>query len=184
MGNFSQTLNRVLHAVIAICLSCMSVFVFSNVVLRYLFNSGITWAEEASRYLFIWLIFLGAIVASRENAHLGVDSLISRLSVKNRRRVFIVNNILLAITMGLCADGAWKLTELTVHQVSAAMRLPLAFVYVSGFICSVSMVAIALNNLYRLITGKVSENELVMTVDSEELLDRAVKEVEKGANKP
>jgi TRAP-type C4-dicarboxylate transport system permease small subunit len=178
--------NRVLHATIAICLSCMAVFVFGNVVLRYVFNSGITWAEEASRYLFIWLIFLGAIVASRENAHLGVDTLVKRLSVKTRRYVFIVNNLLLAVTMGLCADGTWKLTELTINQVSASMRLPLAFVYVSGFVCSVGMVAIALTNLYRLATRKIGESELVMTVDSEEqrFIDHALEETEKGAKKP
>ena len=185
MGQLSQMVNRVLHATIAICLSCMSIFVFGNVVLRYLFNSGITWAEEASRYLFIWLIFLGAIVASRENAHLGVDMLVSRLSVKDRRRVFVVNNLLLAITMGLCADGTWKLTELTVNQVSASMRLPLACVYVSGFICSVGMVAIALNNLYRLVARKMDESELVMTVDSEEqnLVGQALEETGKGEEK-
>jgi TRAP-type C4-dicarboxylate transport system permease small subunit len=176
MDNLSQMVNRVLHAIIAVCLSCMSVFVFGNVVLRYLFNSGITWAEEASRYLFIWLIFLGAIVASRENAHLGVDTLVSRLSVKNRRRVFVVTNLLMAVTMGLCADGMWKLTELTVNQESASMRLPLAYVYASGLICSVGMVAIALNNLYRLATRKVDESELVMTVDSEDILNRAIEE--------
>jgi TRAP-type C4-dicarboxylate transport system permease small subunit len=185
MGSFSQMINRVLHAAIAICLSCMAVFVFGNVVLRYVFNSGITWAEEASRYLFIWLIFLGAIVASRENAHLGVDTLVSRLSVKNRRRVFVVSNLLVAVTMGLCADGTWKLTALTVNQVSASMRLPLAFVYVSGFVCSVGMVAIALSNLYRLIARKVDESELIMTVDSEEqnLTDHAHEKTEEGAKK-
>jgi TRAP-type C4-dicarboxylate transport system permease small subunit len=186
MESFSRMLNRALHAAIAICLSCMAVFVFGNVVLRYVFNSGITWAEEASRYLFIWLIFLGAIVASRENAHLGVDSLVSRLSVKNRRRVFVVNNLLLAVVMGLCADGAWKLTALTVDQVSASMRLPLAFVYVSGFVCSVGMVMIALANLYRLLTRKIDDRELVMTVDSEErnFIDQALEETEEGAKKP
>jgi TRAP-type C4-dicarboxylate transport system permease small subunit len=183
--NFSQMLNRLLHATIAICLSCMSIFVFGNVVLRYFFNSGITWAEEASRYLFIWLIFLGAIVASRENAHLGVDSLVRMLSVVNRRRVFIFNNILLAVTMGLCADGAWKLTLLTMSQTSASMDLPLSYVYVSGFICSVAMALIALFNLYRLLTHKIDDNELIMTVDSEDqkFLDQTHGETEEGAKK-
>ncbi|GHU30931.1 ABC transporter permease [Betaproteobacteria bacterium] len=183
--NFSQMLNRLLHATIAICLSCMSIFVFGNVVLRYFFNSGITWAEEASRYLFIWLIFLGAIVASRENAHLGVDTLVKRLSVNTRRKVFIINNILLAITMGLCADGAWKLTLLTTSQTSASLDLPLAYVYVSGFICSVAMVVIALVNLYRLLTRKINEDELVMSVDSEDVkfIDQAAGETKEGVKK-
>ena len=63
MGRSSRAVNGLLNATIAICLSCMATFVFANVVLRYFFASSITWAEEASRYLFIWLIFMGAIPA-------------------------------------------------------------------------------------------------------------------------
>jgi TRAP-type C4-dicarboxylate transport system permease small subunit len=182
MVNFSRMVNRVFHAIIAICLSCMSIFVFANVILRYFFNSGLTWAEEASRYLFIWLIFLGAIVAFRENAHLGVDTLVRMLSVINRRRVLIFNNLLLVVVMGLCVHGTWELTLLTVDQVSASLRIPLACVYVSGFVCSTGMVLIALNNLYRLIFKDVRENELVMTVDSEDrqFVPEAAGEEEEG----
>lgn len=185
MGRINQALNRLLNATIAVCLSCMATFVFGNVVLRYLFSSAITWAEEASRYLFIWLIFMGAIIAFRENVHLGVDTLVLKLSTTNRRRLFILNNILLAITMGLCADGAWKLVLLTYTQVSASMRLPLAYVYGAGLICSVAMVAIALGNLYRLVTNKVKDDELVMTADSEDIqiVEQALGDNENGAKK-
>ena len=63
-----------LKGVIALCLAVMVVLVFGNVVLRYGFNSGITISEELSRWLLVWLTFLGAIVAVREHAHLGVDT--------------------------------------------------------------------------------------------------------------
>ena len=87
--------------------------------------------------------------------------------------------------MGLCAHGAWQLVLLTTTQVSAALRLPLACVYVAGFICSVAMVAISLNNLYRLITNQVKDEELVMTADSEDkdVVDQAQDDTQKGANK-
>lgn len=185
MGNLSKQINRLLHAAIAICLTCMATFVFANVILRYFFNYGLTWAEEASRYLFIWLIFLGAIVAYQENVHLGVDTLVNRLSVKGKRLLFICNNIILAITMGLCADGAWKMTVLTRTQESPSLQLPMSLVYVSGFICSVAMVGISLYNLYRLFTNKVDEDELVMMSDTEDktLIDQAISEAKEGAKK-
>ena len=63
----------------ALGLAVMVVLVFGNVVLRYRFNSGITVSEELSRWLFVWVTFLGAIVALREHAHLGTDALVSRL---------------------------------------------------------------------------------------------------------
>lgn len=64
----------VLKAAIALLLAGMVVLVFGNVVLRYALNTGITYSEELSRTFFVWLTFLGAVVAMREHAHLGVDS--------------------------------------------------------------------------------------------------------------
>ena len=74
-----------LKAVIAVFLVLMVVLVFGNVVLRYGFNSGITISEELSRWLLVWLTFLGAIVAVREHSHLGVDSLVRMLSPAGKR---------------------------------------------------------------------------------------------------
>ena len=78
-----------LKAVIALCLAVMVVLVFGNVVLRYGFNSGIKISEELSRWLLVWLTFLGAIVAVREHSHLGVDSLVRMLSPAGKRICFI-----------------------------------------------------------------------------------------------
>jgi TRAP-type C4-dicarboxylate transport system permease small subunit len=68
---------HLLKFLIAAFLAVMVVLVFGNVFLRYAFNTGITSSEELSRLLFVWLTFLGAIVALREHGHLGVDVLVS-----------------------------------------------------------------------------------------------------------
>ena len=86
---------RLLKVVIAVCLAVMVVLVFSNVVLRYGFNSGITISEELSRWLLVWLTFLGAIVALREHAHLGVDTLVRVLPPLGKKICFIVNYVLM-----------------------------------------------------------------------------------------
>ena len=64
---------------IAAALAVMVVLVFGNVVMRYAFNSGFTVSEELSRWLFVWLTFLGAVIALRDNAHLGTDMLVGKL---------------------------------------------------------------------------------------------------------
>src|ERR687890_1171484 len=80
-----------LKVLIALFLAIMVVLVFGNVVLRYAFNSGITVSEELSRWLFVWVTFLGAIVAMREHGHLGVDSLVKRLPTGGKRAALIVS---------------------------------------------------------------------------------------------
>ena len=69
----------VMRWLIVFCLAAMVVPVFGSVVLRYGFNSGISVSEEMARYLFVWLTFLGAVVAVQGHGHQGVDTLVSRL---------------------------------------------------------------------------------------------------------
>src|SRR3546814_4550346 len=75
---------KTLEVLMVLCLAAMCLMVFGNVVLRHFFNSGVNIAEELSRFMFIWLTFLGAIVAMREGGHLGVDVLVARLTGRRR----------------------------------------------------------------------------------------------------
>ena len=79
MKAIGKYLDHAMHGTMVVSLALMVIMVFGNVVLRYLFNSGITMSEELSRLLFLWLIFVGSVVAMKEHAHLGVDTLVSRL---------------------------------------------------------------------------------------------------------
>src|ERR1041384_2191823 len=105
-----------LKGVIALCLAVMVVLVFGNVVLRYGFNSGITISEELSRWLLVWLTFLGAIVAVREHAHLGVDTLVRMLPAGGKRICFIINYCLMLFADWLLLTGSWRQTIINIDD--------------------------------------------------------------------
>ena len=107
-ASLTRGFTRSLEVCIALCLASMAVLVFGNVVLRYGFNSGITFSEEISRLLFVWLTFLGTILASREHAHLGVDSLVKRLPHAARQACILVSGVLMILMCGLLFWGSWK----------------------------------------------------------------------------
>src|SRR5438046_9885698 len=86
---------RLLKVAIAICLAAMVVLVFTNVVMRYLFNSGIATSEELSRWLLVWLTFLGAIVALRQHALLGAGTRVRALPPRGSLACFILRHPLL-----------------------------------------------------------------------------------------
>src|SRR6476469_8973047 len=106
-----------------VCLALMVVMVFGNVVLRYGFNSGITVSEELSRWLFVWLTFLGAIVAMRDGAHLGMDSVVSRLPPAGRHACFFVSHALMLFSVWLFLQGSWKQTVINLHVEAPATGL-------------------------------------------------------------
>jgi len=159
---------RLLNGVIALFLAIMVVLVFGNVVLRYGFNSGITVSEEVSRWLFVWLTFLGAVVALKEHAHLGTDMLVSRLPVAGKKVCLVIGQLLMLSIAWLVFQGS--LEQATINwEVSAPVTgAPVAIFYASGIVFAVSAAVLIALDLWRVLSGQLSEDELVMVKESEE----------------
>jgi TRAP-type C4-dicarboxylate transport system permease small subunit len=159
-----------LKFVIALCLAAMVVLVFGNVTLRYVFNSGITQSEELSRWLLVWLTFLGAIVAVREHAHLGVDALVKALPPIGRKLCFVTSYLLMLFANWLLVQGSWKQAVITYGDSAPATGLSVGlFFYSSGVVFGVSAAVIMLYDLYHVLTGAASREELVAVRESEEV---------------
>ena len=157
-----------LKGVIALCLAVMVVLVFGNVVLRYGFNSGITVSEELSRWLLVWLTFLGAIVAVREHAHLGVDSLVRMLGPAGKRICFIINYCLMLLADWLLLAGSWRQTIINWDDRAPATGLSIAIFYFVGVTFVVSAGIMLLYELFRVVSGQASEADMVAVRESEE----------------
>ena len=97
---------RLLTGVIVALMAGMVVLVFGNVVLRYALNSGITVSEELSRWFFVWMTFLGAVIGLREHAHLGTDLLIGRLGRNGKRACLVVSQLLMLWVTWLIFEGS------------------------------------------------------------------------------
>ncbi len=184
VGKTQKILNSVLNVAIAFSLAFMAILVFGNVVLRYLFNSGITWSEEMSRFLFVWMTFLGAIGALKDNEHLGVDMFVKKLSPVLKKVVFVVTNGLVLYVLWLVLDGSWKMTLINMESMAPATGLPLAYVYGIGIVMSICMAIIIVFNLYRVLFGKRSVDEFVRARESEEeLLASGQQQVAQGGGR-
>ena len=149
-------------------LALMVVLVFTNVVLRYAANSGIAVSEELSRWLFVWLTFLGGIVALHEGAHLGTDTLVSRLSVRGKKVCLVLGHVLMLYVCWLLFKGALDQVRINWDSTSAAMEVSMALFYGCGVVFAVSGAVILLNHLWRMLTGQLAEDELIGIRESEE----------------
>ncbi|MCK9381857.1 MAG: TRAP transporter small permease [Sulfuritalea sp.] len=166
---FLSALMSRLEALIGIILAVMVVLVFGNVVLRYGFNSGITVSEEISRYLFIWLTFIGAVVAVHEHAHLGVDSLLNALPRKGKLFCVVTSELLMLGATGMLFHGSWQQTEINMATNSPVAQVPLALIYVAGVVASVMMGVLILRNLYHIVFVGATDKDLILSVESEDL---------------
>lgn len=159
---------RILNLFTAASLAVMVVLVFGNVVMRYGFNSGITMSEELSRWLFVWLTFLGAIVAMKDGAHLGSDTLVSRLPVAGKKLFMLIGHALMLFVCWLLFKGSYDQAVINLETTSAVMEASMAIFYACGMVAAVSIAVILLHNLWRLFSGDLTEQELVGVRESEE----------------
>ena len=160
---------RLLEVAMALALAAMVLMVFGNVVLRYAFNAGITVSEELSRWLFVWMTFLGAVVALKDHAHLGSDMLVSRLGPTGKRLCLGLGQALMLYITWLLLSGSWAQTLINLEVQAPVTGWPMAIVYASGIVFALGSGAILLAQFWRTLTGRLSERDLVMVQESEDL---------------
>jgi TRAP-type transport system small permease protein len=157
-----------LAKVIAVLLALMVVLVFGNVVLRYGFNSGITVSEELSRWMFVWLTFLGAIIAVREHGHLGTDFLLARLPIAGQKFCLVIGYVLMLFMCWLMFKGSLDQTRINWDTEAPATGLSQGLFYGIGMVFAVSAGVMLLQDFYKLLTGQIKDEDLINIRESEE----------------
>jgi TRAP-type C4-dicarboxylate transport system permease small subunit len=128
------TLDRALvrwnrRALIAI-LAVMASMVFANVVLRFATDRSILWVEEASRYLMIWLTFIGMGIVLRYGAHVGIDALQERFP----RGAPAIRAAIFALLLAFFAAMTWLgagYAMRTWGQTTPVLQIPIGAVYLA-----------------------------------------------------
>lgn len=159
---------RLLGWLMVACLALMVVMVFGNVVMRYGFNSGLTLSEELSRWLFVWMTFLGGVVALQERAHLGTDTLIARLPRAGQKACLFLALVLMAWICWLIFDGAWQQVKINWDSTSAVMEASMGYFYASGMVFAILAAPVLLLNLVRLVSGRMTDGELIGVRENED----------------
>lgn len=144
---------RVIEIIIAIFLAVMIALTFMNVVLRQ-FGKGFAWSEEVTRICFIYLIYLGSIIAARENQHLMIDTLMCKLPKAGQTVLYVIIEILTIGLMGFLAMGAYQNAYNNRNDYWVATHFPVFMVHIVGAILGVAVIIISIVNLYRLLVKK------------------------------
>ncbi len=151
---------RFLELLLILLLSGMAIMVFVNVIMRYGFNSGINVSEELSRYFFVWLTFIGAVVAFREHSHLGIETLVMFLSRRGRVICMSLSNLVIIVCSAIFFWGTWKQFPINASMAAPVTGMSMIWVYGVGLFTGAGMAIIAIERLFRLVTGRVTDEEI------------------------
>lgn len=130
---FREALDKALYWLLVILMSVMVVNVLWQVGSRFILKSPSSFTDELARFLLIWISLMGASYVTGKRLHLAIDILPSKLHGKKQRNLSILINVLVAAFALLAMVwGGVKLVyiTLTLNQTSAALNVPLGYVYV------------------------------------------------------
>lgn len=103
----SRIVNRFEEGAMAFFLGLMVVITFSQVVARYVFNTGAVWALELTTYIFAWLVLIGVSYGVKTSAHLGVDAFVRVFPARYQRWLILFAALLCCVYAGIMLYGAW-----------------------------------------------------------------------------
>jgi C4-dicarboxylate transporter DctQ subunit len=111
-------IDRLEEILISLLLGVATILVFAQVVARYVFNAGITWAPELVQHLFLWTVMIGASYGFKHGVHLGVDVLMKKLPAAPRRIM-----ALFAVVISFCFTA--YMAYLSVFYIHDAYKMDL-----------------------------------------------------------
>lgn len=152
----------------ALALAVMVIMVFANAAGRYTLGQGLAISEELSRLAFVWLIMIGAVVAVRERAHIGMDFIVLRLKPLAQRVCLVLSNLLILYALWLFCVGGWKQTQIGLGSVLPVSGMPTAAFAFAGLVAAVAMAALYAVQTWRAVTGQLPDGQLVQIRETAE----------------
>jgi TRAP-type C4-dicarboxylate transport system permease small subunit len=151
LRSFVKILDTILQRLLIVLMALLVLDVLWQVASRYVFRSPSAFTDELARYLLIWVSLLGAAYASGKKMHLSLDLVYNRFRPSLRQKVHVLISALIAVFAGLVMGfGGIKLVvlTLTLGQHSAALGVPLGYVYLAVPISGLIIFLYAVANMF------------------------------------
>jgi TRAP-type C4-dicarboxylate transport system permease small subunit len=106
--NLDEHISRLEQFLIAALLTVMILLAFWQIVLRNFFATGIDWGDSMVRYLVVWVGFIGAAIATKEDKHITIDVLSRWITGKGSSAIQVISHLSSTVICGLLAWAGIK----------------------------------------------------------------------------
>ena len=160
IDNIYKGLEKVIRFLVLVLLGFMVLIVFANVVTRYYLHFSLAWSEEVTRFMLVWLVFLGSFLAYINDEHLGLDIVVKKMPPTLRKIVAVFTNALVIFALYAVLEGGYLMMMANFDWLSPAAEIPQGYVYfVVPFVCGLMIVQAVLKTYYLLAGKKHSQGE-------------------------
>ena len=154
MKRLLDGVNRAVEYVVSLMLLVMVIVVFLQVIFRFVLHSSLPWSEELSRYILVWISFLGASIGVRRGAHIGVEVVTNLLPYGLKKGVSLLATLCAAAFFVLMVVYGYKILSIVSGQLSPAMEISMAIPYSSIFVGGILMFLYSIDTAITIVAGR------------------------------
>lgn len=140
--------------VASIFISITTVLVIINIILRYIFNSGLVWSEEVATGCFVWSVFIGAVAVFKHRGHVGVDLIVKRLPRAMQWSIRLLTDVILVVLNGYMAYLSVLYIQTSYTKMTPVLGVSSAYISSSMLIAFVLMTAYSVKFVVEDLFGK------------------------------
>ena len=155
-----HSVNAIVRWIVILFMLAMTSMVFMQVVMRYVFNAPIGWAEELPRFAFVGVSFFGAAILIRQQNHIRVTVFFHRFPSSLRWVAIFTSHFAALICIGFFLKGGVEITTDEWMQLAPASQFPMGWVYMVIPVSAALMVIYTLINIARNIRELIAERRL------------------------
>lgn len=119
-----------INTVTGVLLALLCVIVFVQVIMRYAYGHSLSWSEELTRYMFVWIIYLGVNLGIRGDNQIKIDILDLAVHGKVRRGLHILQYVISIAACAITMVGSIQLIKIGFLASSPTPRAPMWIIYV------------------------------------------------------
>ena len=157
--NLSFILNNLEDLVAAFFISITTILVVINIVLRYIFNSGLVWSEEVATGCFVWSVFIGAVAVFKHRGHVGVDIIVKKLPIGLQKAVMLITDVILVGLNGYMAYLSVLYISKSYTKMTPVLGISSVYISASVLIAFVLMTLYSIKFVWQDISGQGKEEK-------------------------
>lgn len=144
---FLDRLTSILGYLIGILLLTMVAIMFASVIWRYALNAPLVWADQLSRWIFVWMTYLGVAVGYRHGIHIGVDIVVRKIPGILQKITATIVDLGVGFFLLVVLKEGYGITLRSLDQVYGALELPPSYMYAAAPLSCALMLIFMLDSL-------------------------------------
>ena len=151
---FFRLLSRLVESLVILLAGIIVAIVTAEVTLRYLFSHSMIFTEELSRYLMVWIVFLGSALAIRDGSHIHIQILVKRLGPRMQQNVKLASYALIIAFLVFITVEGLKILPRQLQQMCITIDISLFYFYLAIPVGSILMIIFLLPIIRQTLIGK------------------------------